>query len=139
MRMESDYKLSGDKPSYFTRILTGLRTYTIGSCNYSFCHSGSTNSSEEDIELKALTIKLNVEDNMRVDQEEEEWKRRAGRADREMKKRLRYHFKSLVEKWTNEDKRRFPWKLILHVLLLVIVTIQVNELYLIKHGHVIFH
>ena len=134
--MESDYKLSDDKPSYLARILTGLRTYTIGSCNYSFCHSGGTNNPEEDIQLKALTVKLNVKDNMRGDREEEEWKRRAGRADMEMKKRISYHCKSVIEKWTDENRRRFPWKLILHVLLLVIVTAQVNELALIKHDHV---
>ena len=122
--MESDYKLSGDKLSYLTRILTSLRKYTIGSCNYSFCRS---DSSEEDTQLKALTIKLTVnDDHMHGNQEEEEWKRRAGRADREMKKKLRYHFMSHIAKWTDEDRRRFPWKLMLHVLLLVIVTTQVS-------------
>jgi len=125
MIMESDYKLSGDKQSYLTRFLTGLRKYTIGSCHYSFCHC---ESSEEDIQLKALTVNLTVRKDaeMRGDEEDEEWKRRAGRADREMKKRLRYHFKSHIEKWTDENRRRFPWKIMLHLLLLVIVTTQVS-------------
>jgi len=129
--MESDYKLSGEESSYLTRILTSLRTYTIGACNYSFCHS-CAKSSEGDIQLKALTLKLNVKDNTcgvcgGGQEEEEEWKKRACQADREMKKRLRYHFKSHIEKWTDEDRRRFPWKLILHVLLLAIVTAQVSK------------
>jgi len=124
--MESGYELSGKEPSYLTRILTGLRMYTIGSCNYSSCHR-CAKSSEGDIQLMALTTKLNVQPNLRSDQEEEEWKRRACRADREMKERLRYHFKSHIEKWTDEDRRRFPWKLVLHLLLLAIVTTQVSK------------
>ena len=121
--MESNYKLSGEEPSYLTRILTSLRTYTIGSCNYSSCHSCAKSSEG---------VKLNVKDNMcgvysGGQEEEEEWEKRACQADKEMKKRLRYHFKSHIEKWTDENRRRFPWKLILHVLLLAIVTVQVSS------------
>jgi len=125
--MESDYELTGDhsEPSYLTRILTGLRTYTIGSCNYSLCHKCS-DGSKEDIQLQLLTKKRVKQGKLRTD--EEEWKRLACQADGEMKKRLRYHFKSHIAKWTDGNRRRFPWKLILHILLLAIVTIQVSDL-----------
>jgi len=124
--MESDYQLSGDKPSYLTRILAGLRAYTIGSCNYSFCHR-CDRTSDGDMALQSLTKTWSIKPEDNNDKEEAEWKRLACRADREMKKKLRYHFKSHIEKWTDESRRRFPWTLTLHVLLLIIVTTQVSK------------
>ena len=124
--MESDYQLSGGKPSYLTRILDGLRAYTIGSCNYWSCHrcDHTIHVPKEDILLQSKIISDKPGDN----DEEEEWKRMTWRADRKMKKRLSYHFKSHIEKWTDKTRRRFPWKLALHVLLLIIVTTQVSKL-----------
>ena len=104
------------------RILACLLTYTIGSCNYSFCHrvgvGVNVNNENNEIQMEQLRVKH--------DDQEKEWKTRSCRADIRMKKRLLYHFKSHIGKWRDEHQRRFPWKLVLHVLLLIVVTTQVS-------------
>jgi len=101
------------------RVVACLCTYTIGSCNYSLCNriGVGLNDNNYDNELEMEQIQ---------DNQEKEWKTRSCRADIEMKKRLRYHFKSHIGKWRDEHQRRFPWRLVLHLLLLIIVTSQVS-------------
>ena len=46
--------------------------------------------------------------------------------DLEMKKRLKDHFRSHIQKWMDKDHPRFPWKAALHILLVGLVTAQVR-------------
>ena len=79
------------------------------------------NSNDKDLELSTYPI----ED----PQEEED----SCISDDHMKKRLLRHFRSHVEKWIDKDRPRFPWKATLHILLVALVTGQVNyQHYLIK-------
>jgi len=44
----------------------------------------------------------------------------------ELRQKLKHHFKSHFEKWTNENFPLFPWKAMLHILLIILVTAQVS-------------
>ena len=54
-----------------------------------------------------------------------EWMKK--KADCKMKTRVQYHFHDHVFRWINrpDGQRRFPWKLILHLVLVALVTTQV--------------
>ncbi len=45
-----------------------------------------------------------------------------------MKTRLKFHFMNPFQKWKNNERRRFPWKLITQLLALIIVTTQVSNM-----------
>jgi len=61
-------------------------------------------------------------------EEDQQWKRRTQilKADTRIKQRLRYQFQDHIQKWMDIKHRRFPWKATLHVLLMILVTIQVS-------------
>lgn len=46
------------------------------------------------------------------------------RKELEMKDAVKFHYQSHLQKWTKH--KRFPWKVIFHLLLVVLVTIQVS-------------
>ena len=132
------YKLFEDKPqdklrdkptlSICARIYSYFYTYTVGSCLY---FKNDADNAEE-TELK-LVIQSSGQRNFldTVSREDDdlnnESKRKVTRiADCKMKKRIQYHFKDHVKRWMDSDKRRFPWKLILHLLLVALVTTQVT-------------
>lgn len=44
-----------------------------------------------------------------------------------MKRRIRFHFMNPFEKWAYRGRRRFPWKLLLQLLNVVLVVTQVSD------------
>ena len=118
-------------PSVCSKVCSCLYAYTIGSCLY--CKN-DTNLREntEEVELKSmLSMKHKngegVSDLEEGDSGSGEWRKRtACKADCKMKKRIQYHFKDHIRRWTDANRRRFPWKVILHLLLVVLVTTQVS-------------
>lgn len=114
-------------------LLAQLYHYTIGSCCYTplrrlctrlccnCCKCCCTNCKKEEIQYYEILPKTsdNIQDN--------KWKRasQVDEADRKMKERLHHQFQDHIQKWTNRRHRRFPWKVVLHLLLVVSVTVQV--------------
>ena len=45
----------------------------------------------------------------------------------EMQERLRFHFMNPFQKWKYSKRRRFPWKLILQIFNIILVTTQVSQ------------
>ena len=119
-------------------LLMHFYHYTIGSCCYAplkwlcvtlfhnFCCKNDTKHNKEETSeyetLSKITFPKNTQDT--------KWKRSSqiDEADRRMKERLQYHFQDHIQKWTNMKGRRFPWKLVLHLLLVVSVTVQVSNI-----------
>ena len=130
---DTDEQSSDDKKqSLFKRFLTFLKTYTIDSCRYA-PFGDETRRLRATIKKDELDIELLRKSNDSVngplcEDHESEWRRKRSQADNEMKTKLRYHFRSHIGKWKDKTRRRFPWKLILHILLLVLVTTQVSRL-----------
>lgn len=130
---DTDEQSSDDEQQSLLKIfLTCLKTYTIDSCRYSL-FGGESRRFRATIKKDELDIELlrksndSINGSLREDQESE-WRGKMSRADNEMKIKLRYHFRSHIGKWTDKTRRRFPWKLILHILLLLLVTTQVSRL-----------
>ena len=46
----------------------------------------------------------------------------------QIKQELKFHFMNPFEKWKYPSRRRFPWKLIVQLLLILLVTTQVRQL-----------
>ncbi len=46
---------------------------------------------------------------------------------RNMKKTLQYHFMNPFEKWNHPTKKQFPWKLVVQLLSIILVTTQVSS------------
>ena len=44
----------------------------------------------------------------------------------EMKEKLKFHFMNPFQKWRYEPRRRFPWKLIVQLTSMFLVTLQVS-------------
>ena len=42
-----------------------------------------------------------------------------------MKSQLKFHFMNPFEKWKYDKRRRFPWKLIVQMIVIILATIQV--------------
>ena len=42
-----------------------------------------------------------------------------------MKSQLKFHFMNPFEKWKYNKRRRFPWKLIVQMIVIILATIQV--------------
>ena len=117
-------------------LLSCLYTYTIGSCLYFKNDDASSVTDEEEIgeeiELKPMISTDQKSDNAGTNTEEagrdstplsNEWKK----AECRMKKRIKYHFTDHIRRWImDSDQRRFPWKMILHLLLVALVTTQVS-------------
>ena len=90
--------------------LTALRClydYTIASCVYSACQYIFRRNNNR---LKHIESTTSVED-MEVS---------------EMKEKLKFHFMNPFQKWRYEPRRRFPWKLIVQLTSMFLVTLQVS-------------
>ena len=88
--------------------LTALRClydHTVASCIYSACRYFRSNDG-----LKRMESSTSVED-MEVS---------------EMKEKLKFHFMNPFQKWRYEPRRRFPWKLIVQLTSMFLVTLQVG-------------
>jgi len=129
MELNEDYQAySGDendnsRSSLCPMLLSCLYTYTFGSCRY-FGKTNISLSRKDRVELR--TLWKSQLDTTFVLREDDEWKKKTKKADCLMKKRIRYHFKDHIRKWTNSERPRFPWKMMLHILLVVVVTVQVS-------------
>ena len=115
-----DYELYNEDNTVLSGLFSCLYAYTFGSCWY------FKNADREEIELKPMTSSDQINDNGSNLGEG----RGRERADCRMKKRIQYHFMDHIRRWMDPDQRRFPWKVILHLLLVVLVTTQVTYTYL---------
>ena len=108
---------------------TNLFRSTIGPC-YNECkrawryYSSDDSYSSLDRELTDYTS----EEREPLMNEDNEWTTKIlkERADDRIKKRLQRHFQDHVQKWSRDIHPRFPWKAVLHLLLVVFVTVQVS-------------
>ena len=116
-QMYPDNGPRGDHRFSLSRICSWLYLYTIGSCRYF-----NTSLSRKD--RRELRMLSQSQDD--TDTKEDHWKRKTRKADCQMRKRIRYHFKDHIRKWRDTERPRFPWKMILHFLLVVVVTVQVR-------------
>ena len=94
----------------------------LSDVNHSDAHEDShSNQSHE------LTDCVTEEGNALISKDEE-WttKTLKVRADHRMKERLQRHFQDHIQKWARDKHPRFPWKAVLHLLLVVFVTVQVS-------------
>ena len=118
----------------YSGFLSCLYTYTIGSCLY-FKDDADVGlpltDGEELIELEPVissdqkSDKGNLEEGGSYSRSSNEWKKSA---ECRMKKRIKYHFTDHIRRWIiDSDQRRFPWKMILHLLLVALVTTQVTS------------
>lgn len=134
----TDANSKGNCWSKICWFLVQIYHYTIGSCCYTpmrwlctalfYCccccqndiNHGCKEMTECEILLKTKTLPEHVDKN--------KWKRATliDIADQRMKERLRHQFQDHIQKWMDRNHRRFPWKLVLHLLLVVSVTVQVS-------------
>jgi len=101
------------------RCLACLHEYTIGSCNY-----GGNGDRGKDRQAEMRMKSIGLISGTPHDHKEPECNIHL--AEVEMKEKLHQHFKSHIGKWKSKNRRRFPWKVILHVILLILVTTQVS-------------
>lgn len=119
-QMYCDDKPEENRSSLFSTILSCLYVYTIGSCRY-FGANDVSLSHKDRVELRSLW--KSKED---IDSNEDHWKKKTRKADCVMRKRIRNHFKDHIRKWKDSERPRFPWKMILYISLVVVVTVQVS-------------
>ena len=135
MQLNEQYQVYSDdkgeenpRSNLCSRICSCLFTYTFGSCRY-FRKSGITLSHEDRVELRTLWKSQDPSIGRgytNAQGKEDHWKQKTREADRLMRKRILYHFKDHIRKWKDSDRPRFPWKMILHILLVIVVTVQVR-------------
>lgn len=100
----------GDEESPVYWVLRNLYNFTIASCLYFFCclklkkRAANLTGDETDGETEPL-----------IENKEEA----------KIKERLRFHFMNPFQKWKYPARRRFPWKFILQILSIILVTAQV--------------
>lgn len=126
------YKLiHEDSPTLCSRICSCLYKYTVGSCLY---HNNDDETDSDPLikpdRYEELTSIHQITGESAQKESDIEWQKKTFlkiKADCKMKKRIRYHFDDHVKRWINrQDRRRFPWKLTLHLVLVALVTTQVN-------------
>jgi len=116
-------------------ICTKLFQFTFGACCYApiaVCFSlcricNDVRSPPSDEELMSYAHYVQPNSARSTVEDEQEWKRRTKiiEADTRVKQRLKYQFQDHIQKWMDIKHRRFPWKATLHLLLVILVTIQV--------------
>ena len=98
----------GENPAISLSSPTALQClydYTVASCIYSACRYFNRQK-----HLRHIESTTSVED-MEI---------------REMKEKLKFHFMNPFQKWRYEQRRRFPWKLIVQLTSMFLVTLQVS-------------
>lgn len=98
------------------RILKILYQFTIGSCLYTLL----PNCSRPNHDNAADQYELN--NHASREAKREEFKKRAAESDKCMKEKINFHFQSHYQKW---KRKQFPFKPSLHLLLVMLVTLQV--------------
>ena len=123
---DNESKLEDRNPrlNFASRICSCLYMYTFGSCPF-FGQTKISLTHKDRVELRTLLKSRRVSDTVDQDQEDQ-WKKKTDKADCLMKKRIRHHFQDHIRKWKDTERPRFPWKMILHILLVISVTVQVG-------------
>ena len=103
-----------------TRICSCLFLYTFGSCSY-FGKANNSFTRADRVELRSLWKSQDA-----TYTTEDHWKKKTRKADYLMRKQIQHHFQDHIRKWKDSKRPRFPWKMILHFLLVIVVTIQVS-------------
>lgn len=125
-RTDDDYTI--------TWCLTKLYRLTIGSCfrvpfrlcrQYVCCKNIA---SDDEHELSDVASDIDDIDETTPLQSEDKWSRKARieKADSRIKEKLRHQFQDHIHKWVHYKRPRFPWKIVLHLLLVGFVTAQVS-------------
>ena len=122
MELNKSYRIYSEEEdhprSLLSRICSCLFLYTVGSCRY---FASSFLSREDKVELRSL---WKSQDDAYTT--EDHWKKKTRKADCLMRKRIRHHFQDHIRKWKDSERPQFPWKMILHFILVIVVTIQVR-------------
>ncbi|XP_065902091.1 mucolipin-3-like isoform X2 [Dysidea avara] len=135
-----DNEVEDEKRSCSSRIgwmCTKLFQFTFGACCYgpivaclSLCrmYNGARKLSGAEEELTSYVQYVQPSSERNSAKDDQQWKRRTQilKADTKVKQRLKYQFQDHIQKWMDIKHRRFPWKATLHVLLVILVTIQVS-------------
>ncbi|XP_011405686.2 PREDICTED: mucolipin-2-like isoform X2 [Amphimedon queenslandica] len=99
--------------SCFTSFCQKLYNFTIASCQYSFCY------------FCYSKVRRGSYQNMENFENEPDGSTEGIRAEIEaMKSELKFHFMNPFQKWKYDKRRRFPWKLLVHMIVITLVTIQ---------------
>ena len=111
-------------------LLAQLYHYTIGSCCYAPLRWLCITLFQDCCKCCCTSREKEETPHYEILSENKKWKRasQVDEADRKMKERLHHQFQDHIQKWTDRKHRRFPWKLVLHLLLVVSVTVQVSVL-----------
>ena len=137
MELNKNYQMysedeAEDHPRFnvLTRLCSCLFLYTLGSCPY-FGKANNSLTRKDRVELRSLW--KSQDDAFTT---EDHWKKKTRKADCVMRKRIRHHFQDHIRKWKDPERPRFPWKMILHIILVVVVTIQVRAYIDILYSHI---
>ena len=103
------------------KFLACFYAYTIGSCYYGVGDTPFCNGKMGDF------VEMHMNSNGVVHDHSQEPECHICSAEIQMKSKLHHHFKSHIGKWTNKNRRRCPWKVILHIILLLLIMTQVCE------------
>ena len=134
VELNENYHTYDDEPedrnprsNLLSRICSCLYLYTFGSCLY-FGRTNVSLTRKDRIELRTLWKSRSVTDDASDAQhQEDQWKKKTQKADHLIKKRIQHHFQDHISKWKDTERPRFPWKMMLHILLVIIVTVQVGH------------
>ena len=115
--------------------LSKLYQLTIGSCVRSCCRTPfrlcqkflccKDILSEDEVEMS--DVASDDETTPLCDEDHWKKKRRIEKVDARLKRKLKHRFQDHINKWVQNKHPRFPWKLIVHILLVGLVTAQVNS------------
>ena len=103
------------------KFLAYFYAYTIGSCYYGGGYTPFCNREMGEF------VEMHMNSNGVVHDHNQEPECHICSAEIQMKSKLHHHFKSHIGKWTNKNRRKFPWKVILHIILVLLITTQVCE------------
>ena len=123
------------KTRYFEHAKSWLKVlydYSVGSCVPAQCAGASKRSKRKENEnITAAAVEM--DDIMGLIPEREAITVK-DRRELEMKDAVKFHFQSHLQKWSKH--RKFPWKVIFHLLLVALVTIQVSRHSLYKFNYI---
>jgi len=116
---QNQKSLSDVNQTRLTWFFTNLFRFTLGSCYFLRGDSHSLSHELTDYVTEEREPLINKGGDWATKTLKE-------RTDHRMKERLRRHFQDHIQKWSRDKHPRFPWKAVLHLLLVVFVTVQVS-------------
>ena len=133
---KDDYVLyeHGENTSLPRKCLRILYDYSIGSCIASLPRSAPayhrSNTGTQNIEMDSMSSSRT---NAVLKNPEKPTTETFRKIDKQMKEKVNRHFENHFQKWKN--RKRFPFKVMLDLLLIVLVTTQVSSLMMQQNLH----